>query len=231
MRAAAAACGPRLHRCGPPPTCVRRPPCRSLNSSLNLLNKWSLGVYGFRFPFLLTSCERVQLLTRHAAVQSSRLRLPPPSECCSLPACLIGNRPSPPPLLCSAQATWRSALWCWPPWRCASRGRATGARWRSSGRGWCTSDRSWCAAAAAAAAASAAAAVAAAAVAAATAASTSCCCCFDLLLLLLLLRPAAAASAACCLSRLLLRCRCCCFDLLLPLPLLLTAAAARFRKC
>lgn len=30
----------------------------SLNSSLNLLNKWSLGVYGFRFPFLLTSCEQ-----------------------------------------------------------------------------------------------------------------------------------------------------------------------------
>ncbi|EFN59787.1 hypothetical protein CHLNCDRAFT_133480 [Chlorella variabilis] len=29
----------------------------SLNSSLNLLNKWSLGVYGFRFPFLLTSCH------------------------------------------------------------------------------------------------------------------------------------------------------------------------------
>ncbi|PRW60834.1 Drug Metabolite transporter superfamily [Chlorella sorokiniana] len=28
-----------------------------LNSSLNLLNKWSLGVYGFRFPFLLTSCH------------------------------------------------------------------------------------------------------------------------------------------------------------------------------
>lgn len=28
----------------------------SLNSSLNLLNKWSLGVYGFRFPLLLTSC-------------------------------------------------------------------------------------------------------------------------------------------------------------------------------
>ena len=33
----------------------------SLNSSLNLLNKWSLGVYGFRFPFLLTSCECVRL--------------------------------------------------------------------------------------------------------------------------------------------------------------------------
>lgn len=26
-----------------------------LNSSLNMLNKWALGVYGFRFPFLLTS--------------------------------------------------------------------------------------------------------------------------------------------------------------------------------
>ncbi|KAI7840393.1 hypothetical protein COHA_005894 [Chlorella ohadii] len=29
----------------------------SLNSSLNLLNRWSLGVYGFRFPLLLTSCH------------------------------------------------------------------------------------------------------------------------------------------------------------------------------
>lgn len=29
----------------------------TLNSSLNLLNKWSLGVYGFRFPLLLTSCH------------------------------------------------------------------------------------------------------------------------------------------------------------------------------
>lgn len=35
---------------------LRNHPMRSLNSSLNLLNKWSLGVYGFRFPFLLTSC-------------------------------------------------------------------------------------------------------------------------------------------------------------------------------
>ena len=28
----------------------------SLNSTLNLLNKWALGVHGFRFPMLLTSC-------------------------------------------------------------------------------------------------------------------------------------------------------------------------------
>lgn len=27
----------------------------SLNSSLNLMNKWALGVYGFRFPLLMTS--------------------------------------------------------------------------------------------------------------------------------------------------------------------------------
>lgn len=29
----------------------------SLNSSLNLLNKWALGMYGFRFPFMLTSAH------------------------------------------------------------------------------------------------------------------------------------------------------------------------------
>lgn len=29
----------------------------TLNSALNLLNKWALGVYGFRFPFLLTSAH------------------------------------------------------------------------------------------------------------------------------------------------------------------------------
>lgn len=29
----------------------------SLNSSLNLLNKWSLGIYGFKFPFMLTACH------------------------------------------------------------------------------------------------------------------------------------------------------------------------------
>ena len=40
------------------PCCLAHTFRRSLNSSLNLLNKWSLGVYGFRFPFLLTSCER-----------------------------------------------------------------------------------------------------------------------------------------------------------------------------
>ncbi|KAL6785713.1 hypothetical protein ACKKBF_B01345 [Auxenochlorella protothecoides x Auxenochlorella symbiontica] len=28
-----------------------------LNSSLNLLNKWALGIYGFRFPFLLTTAH------------------------------------------------------------------------------------------------------------------------------------------------------------------------------
>ncbi|PSC73348.1 Drug Metabolite transporter superfamily [Micractinium conductrix] len=28
-----------------------------LNSTLNLLNKWALGVHGFRFPMLLTSCH------------------------------------------------------------------------------------------------------------------------------------------------------------------------------
>mgnify|MGYP001810377965 CR=1 FL=1 len=62
-----------LRQAAPPPpagAAANHPPCAlhpvtdapasspacSLNSSLNLLNKWSLGVYGFRFPFLLTSC-------------------------------------------------------------------------------------------------------------------------------------------------------------------------------
>lgn len=36
-------------------------PTRSLNSSLNLLNKWALSVGGFRFPFLLTSCAPCSL--------------------------------------------------------------------------------------------------------------------------------------------------------------------------
>ena len=46
--------------CLTPAAAPLHPICRSLNSSLNLLNKWSLGVYGFRFPFLLTSCESLQ---------------------------------------------------------------------------------------------------------------------------------------------------------------------------
>lgn len=33
----------------------------SLNSSLNLLNKWALSVGGFRFPFLLTSCACAEM--------------------------------------------------------------------------------------------------------------------------------------------------------------------------
>lgn len=41
------------------------------------------------------------------------------------------------------QATWPSALSCWRPWRCASRGTATAARWRSSGAGSCTLVPSW----------------------------------------------------------------------------------------
>lgn len=29
----------------------------TLNSTLNLMNKWLLGIYGFQFPLLLTSCH------------------------------------------------------------------------------------------------------------------------------------------------------------------------------
>lgn len=29
----------------------------TLNSTLNLMNKWLLGIYGFSFPLLLTSCH------------------------------------------------------------------------------------------------------------------------------------------------------------------------------
>lgn len=51
----------RWRCCVPPCPALKADACppyaRSLNSSLNLLNKWSLGVFGFRFPLLLTSCE------------------------------------------------------------------------------------------------------------------------------------------------------------------------------
>lgn len=74
LRAAARGLGGR--RCPRPPPAgapdgTLRSTCCSLNSSLNLLNRWSLGVYGFRFPFLLTSCEPV-LHRALAAVQCRR---------------------------------------------------------------------------------------------------------------------------------------------------------------
>ncbi|PSC71928.1 Drug Metabolite transporter superfamily [Micractinium conductrix] len=44
-----------------------------LNSSLNLLNKWSLGVYGFRFPFLLTSFANAAMMTFSGKLLSEKL--------------------------------------------------------------------------------------------------------------------------------------------------------------
>ena len=53
-----------------------------LNSSLNLLNKWALGHAGFRFPFLLTSCEwRPPGGRRLAAVDRRAAQAGPPLQC------------------------------------------------------------------------------------------------------------------------------------------------------
>lgn len=46
-----------------PPLPPLPPLYRSLNASLNMFNKWALGIYGFRFPFLLTSSEFTNFMT------------------------------------------------------------------------------------------------------------------------------------------------------------------------
>lgn len=38
-------------------TCVVIVAYLGLNAGLNMTNKWALGIYGFRFPLLLTSCH------------------------------------------------------------------------------------------------------------------------------------------------------------------------------
>lgn len=70
--------------------------CR-LNSTLNLLNKWALGVYGFRFPLLLTSCK-LRAACGTAALPAQRAR--------------AGMPDGPSPFSSPLQVTWCSALRC-----------------------------------------------------------------------------------------------------------------------
>jgi len=73
-----------------------------LNSTLNLLNRWALGIYGFRFPVFMTICHMLfsappgaplPLAVRTAA-RRSLLPLLPPVVCgepSGLRACRGGN--------------------------------------------------------------------------------------------------------------------------------------------
>jgi hypothetical protein len=79
------------------PSSQTRVPC-SLNSSLNLLNKWSLGVYGFRFPFLLTSCECGGRRAHSPASPTAIVARPRNLGWLKLPARFVVHVSSPSPL-------------------------------------------------------------------------------------------------------------------------------------